>query len=182
MEKQLTNMTLDHRLSLVTNICAACGEPLTPGAKFCAECGAAVMAVPSSPVVTGTIHALGTTADSGPLSAIQQPEQATVEPGTYALLIARGPASGSRIDLVGEEMVAGRSPDAGIFLDDITVSRQHARFEHEGTQWRLIDCHSLNGTYVNRNRVDTVDLNHGDEIQIGKYRFHFLGGSARGDE
>jgi pSer/pThr/pTyr-binding forkhead associated (FHA) protein len=165
----------------VTDICTSCGKPLTPGAKFCAECGAVVVAIPSSPDVTGTIHALGTTTDSGPLSPIEEPGQSTVEPGTFALLIVRGPAAGDRIELVGEEMMAGRSPDAEIFLDDITVSRQHARFEYESAAWRLVDCRSLNGTYVNRSRVDTVKLSHGDEIQIGKYRFHFLAGPG-GDE
>jgi len=165
----------------VTDICTSCGEPLTPSAKFCAACGAVVVALPSSPDVTGTIYTLGTTTDSGPLPPLQEPEQATVEPGTYALLIIRGPAAGDRIELVGEQMMAGRSPDAGIFLDDITVSRQHARFEYDNVAWRLVDCHSLNGTYVNRNRVDAVQLSHGDEIQIGKYRFHCRAGPG-GDE
>lgn len=166
----------------MSELCTSCGKPLTPGARFCAECGAVVQRPPASPDVTGTIHSLGTTTDSGPLPPIDSPESADLEPGSHVLLIVRGPASGSRIELVGDEMTAGRSPETAIFLDDITVSRQHATFKRVGGGWQLVDLGSLNGTYVNRDRVDTVDLNKGDEIQIGKYRFHYLVGPGGGDE
>ena len=79
-------------------------------------------------------------------------------------------------------MTAGRSPETAIFLDDITVSRQHATFKRVAGEWTLVDLGSLNGTYVNRDRVDTVALSKGDEIQIGKYRFHYLVGPGGGDE
>ncbi len=161
----------------MTEICTSCGKPLTPNARFCAECGAVVVAMPPAAEVTGTIHSLGTTTDSGPLAPLEAPEDAMVEHGSHALLIVRGPAAGEQIELVGDEMTAGRAPEAEIFLDDITVSRHHARFERNDSSWRLNDLHSLNGTYVNRDRVDTVDLEHGDEIQIGKYRFRFLASS-----
>lgn len=133
-----------------------------------------------TPDVTGTIHALGTTTDSGPLQPIEPSDSSTVEPGSHVLLIVRGPGTGSRIELSGEEMSAGRSPETAIFLDDITVSRVHATFKRSGSGWQLVDQGSLNGTYVNRDRVDSVELTKGDEIQIGKYRFHYLVGSAEG--
>jgi hypothetical protein len=166
----------------VSTLCTSCGKPLTPDARFCADCGAVVQRLPSTPDVTGTIHALGTTTDSGPLQPVESPESANLAPGSHVLLVVRGPATGSRIELVGDEMTAGRSPDTAIFLDDITVSRQHATFKRTDSGWRLHDLSSLNGTYVNRDRVDSVDLTKGDEIQIGKYRFHYLVGPDEGDE
>ena len=80
---------------------------------------------------------------------------------------------------IGNELVTvGRSPESNIFLDDVTVSRQHAevfrREQKVGKGFRIRDAGSLNGTYVNRVRVDSVDLRNGDEIQIGKYRFKFV--------
>ncbi len=161
-------------------MCTSCGKQLTLGARFCAECGAVVQNPPSAPEVTGTIHALGSASDSGPLPPVGNFESESVEPGSHVLLIVRGPGTGSRIELNGDEMIAGRSPDTAIFLDDITVSRVHATLKRSGVGWELVDKGSLNGTYVNRDRVDRVELAKGDEIQIGKYRFHYLVGSAEG--
>lgn len=160
----------------MTQLCSSCGKALTPNARFCAECGAIVSQTPITPDVTGTIHALGTIADTGPIPKVEVSDP--VDPGSFVLRIVRGPAVGSRIELIGDEMAAGRAPETAIFLDDITVSRHHATFERTGTGWRVIDKGSLNGTYVNRNRVDTVDLHNGDEIQIGKYRFQYVAGDT----
>ena len=142
-------------------------------------CGAAIPPVvqeePAGEPVTGTIHSLGMTpSDSGPLPAVLPADLASVAPGSQVLVIVRGPNMGMRIELVGDEMIAGRSPDTSIFLDDITVSRQHARLESENGAWTLVDLGSLNGTYVNKDRVDKIALTSGDEIQIGKYRFRYL--------
>ncbi len=125
--------------------------------------------------ITGTINALGTTAvtDSGPVAAIDRETVAELD-SHDVLLVVRGPGSGSRIALTGETLRAGRSPECEIFLDDITVSREHARIALTGDAWTIADLGSLNGTYVNRSSVDQVALSDGDEIQIGKYRFHFL--------
>ena len=71
---------------------------------------------------------------------------------------------------------AGRHPDSDIFLDDVTVSRRHAEFRREGGEFVVIDVGSLNGTYVNREPVDTAVLANGDEVQIGKFRLVFLTG------
>lgn len=126
--------------------------------------------------VTGTIHALGAaTADSGPIP--QVPESgAGLPPGAHVLVVARGPSSGMRLDLTESPTTVGRSPDTAIFLDDITVSRRHAQFETSGDGWALRDLGSLNGTYVNRQAIERQELQSGDEIQIGKYRFRYLAG------
>ena len=95
-------------------------------------------------------------------------------PSASALLIvARGPNSGSRFLLDADLTTAGRHPDSDIFLDDVTVSRKHVEFVREGGGFRMRDVGSLNGTYVNRDRVDDALLAAGDEVQIGKYRMTF---------
>jgi pSer/pThr/pTyr-binding forkhead associated (FHA) protein len=96
-------------------------------------------------------------------------------PPTSALLIMqRGPSVGARFLLDSERTVAGRSPDADIFLDDVTVSRKHAVLVQRDGRWLVEDQGSLNGTFVNRKRVDMAQLDDGDELQIGKYRMTFL--------
>jgi len=95
-------------------------------------------------------------------------------PPTSALLVMqRGPSAGARFLLDAERTVAGRSTGADIFLDDVTVSRKHAEFVREGKQFLVRDIGSLNGTYVNRTRIDQSVLRAGDEVQIGKYRMTF---------
>lgn len=94
-------------------------------------------------------------------------------PTSALLLMQRGPSSGARFLLDAERTSAGRSTSADIFLDDVTVSRKHAEFVREGQQFVVRDIGSLNGTYVNRTRIDAVVLRPGDEVQIGKYRMTF---------
>lgn len=95
-------------------------------------------------------------------------------PPTSALLIMqRGPSAGARFLLDADRTVAGRSPEADIFLDDVTVSRKHVEFVREGSGFVVRDVGSLNGTYVNRNRIEQTVLRSGDEVQIGKFRMTF---------
>nr|WP_051681567.1 FHA domain-containing protein [Cellulomonas sp. HZM] len=95
-------------------------------------------------------------------------------PPTSALLVMqRGPSAGARFLLDAERTLAGRSTRADIFLDDVTVSRKHAEFVRDGRTFLVRDVGSLNGTYVNRSRIDEVVLRAGDEVQIGKYRMTF---------
>jgi hypothetical protein len=103
-------------------------------------------------------------------------EQHAVEalPDSSALLLVhRGPNAGARFLLDADRTTAGRHPDSDIFLDDVTVSRKHAEFLREPGGFRVRDIGSLNGTYVNRDRVDDVLLSPGDEVQIGKYRMTY---------
>ncbi|WP_456845034.1 FHA domain-containing protein [Cellulomonas sp. P5_C6] len=95
-------------------------------------------------------------------------------PPTSALLVMqRGASAGARFLLDAERTVAGRSTAADIFLDDVTVSRKHAEFVRDGQSFVVRDIGSLNGTYVNRTRIDQSVLRAGDEVQIGKYRMTF---------
>jgi pSer/pThr/pTyr-binding forkhead associated (FHA) protein len=104
---------------------------------------------------------------------------ATVEalrPGTALLVVLRGPNTGARFLLDDDEVMSGRHPDSDIFLDDVTVSRKHAIFRRTPQGFVVRDVGSLNGTYVNRDRIDTVQLTDSDEVQIGKYRLVFFSG------
>jgi len=107
------------------------------------------------------------------------PDQAAVESlpeGNALLVVRRGPNAGSRFVLDVEMVTAGRHPDSDIFLDDVTVSRRHAQFVRLGSGYAVKDVGSLNGTYVNRHRIDEAQLAGGDEVQIGKYRLVYLVG------
>ncbi len=109
------------------------------------------------------------------------PDQAAVEAlpeGSALLVVRRGPNAGSRFVLDVEMVTAGRHPDSDIFLDDVTVSRRHAQFVRLGSGYAVKDVGSLNGTYVNRHRIDEAQLAGGDEVQIGKYRLMYLVGPA----
>ncbi|EOM78432.1 FHA domain-containing protein [Rhodococcus rhodnii] len=96
--------------------------------------------------------------------------------GSALLVVKRGPNAGSRFLLDQATTSAGRHPDSDIFLDDVTVSRRHAEFRQEDDEFQVVDVGSLNGTYVNREPVDSAVLANGDEVQIGKFRLVFLTG------
>ncbi|TDK24208.1 FHA domain-containing protein [Arthrobacter crusticola] len=108
-------------------------------------------------------------------------EQASVAalPAGSALLVAHsGPNAGARFLLDEDVTKAGRHPNADIFLDDVTVSRQHAEFRRTPNGFMIVDTRSLNGTYVNNDRVDSVVLRSGNEVQIGKFRLTFYAARA----
>lgn len=97
------------------------------------------------------------------------------------MVVWRGPNEGASYPLIDDVVEVGRSPESKIFLDDITVSRHHARLTHNAEGWTLTDAGSLNGSYVNRLRISAATpLRSGDEVQIGKYRFTFYTG--RGED
>ena len=117
------------------------------------------------------------------MPALSPEAQAAVDAlplGSALLVVRRGPNSGSRFLLDGELTTAGRHPQSDIFLDDVTVSRRHVEFRRgQDGSFTVADVGSLNGTYVNRERIDSVALTNGDEVQIGKYRLVFYA-SQRG--
>ena len=115
-------------------------------------------------------------------STLSAQDQATVDalrPGTALLVVLRGPNAGARFLLDSDEVSTGRHPNSDIFLDDVTVSRKHATFRREGDAFLVRDVGSLNGTYVNRERIDEVALQTRDEVQIGKFRLVFYAGAAQ---
>jgi pSer/pThr/pTyr-binding forkhead associated (FHA) protein len=115
------------------------------------------------------------------LPRLSPEDQRTVDalrPGTALLIVLRGPNTGARFLLDSDEVTSGRHPHSDIFLDDVTVSRRHAVFARSGDGYLVRDVGSLNGTYVNRQRIDEAVLHPGDEVQIGKFRLvYYLGRS-----
>ena len=109
----------------------------------------------------------------GRLSAADQQAIAALGPGHALLIVHHGPNQGARFLLDVDSTTAGRSVNSDIFLDDVTVSRQHVVFERNGDAFSIRDAGSLNGTYVNHLSVTDAALNDGDEVQIGKYRLTF---------
>jgi pSer/pThr/pTyr-binding forkhead associated (FHA) protein len=105
----------------------------------------------------------------------------SLPPGTALLAVRRGPNAGARFLLDHDVTTSGRHPDSDIFLDDVTVSRRHAEFHRETGVFTVRDVGSLNGTYVNRERVESATLSNGDEVQIGKFRLVFIAGPRPDD-
>jgi pSer/pThr/pTyr-binding forkhead associated (FHA) protein len=101
-------------------------------------------------------------------------------PGVGLLVVRHGPDAGSSYRLERAVTTVGRHPDSDIFLDDVTVSRRHVRIDRDAQGYLMNDVGSLNGTYVNRTRVDEARLHHGDEVQVGRYRLSFVLGGAGG--
>jgi len=113
-----------------------------------------------------------TAAEKPSASRSTRPSSAPV--GTALLTVIGDDLSVDYFALTGEEALVGRATEAAVVLDDVTVSRQHAKLSREGAKWRVKDLRSLNGTYVNKERVESKELKDGDELQIGKFRFVFV--------
>jgi len=170
--------------------CTACGSESLRSSRYCAQCGAplpesdwpagaeATTVIPAAglPPITGS----GPEVDPDFSAAAHQGAVDALAPGSALLVVKRGPNAGSRFLLDQPVTSAGRHPDSDIFLDDVTVSRRHAEFHSADGGFAVRDVGSLNGTYVNRERVESGPLSGGDEVQIGKFRLVYLTGSARG--
>jgi pSer/pThr/pTyr-binding forkhead associated (FHA) protein len=161
--------------------CTACGTENPAGNRFCANCGAALPVPATGPDVTSTITTTGSVPDVDAEFSTEAHQGAVdaLTPGSALLVVKRGPNAGSRFLLDQDVTTAGRHPDSDIFLDDVTVSRRHAEFRREGSGYAVHDVGSLNGTYVNRERIDAAVLSGGDEVQIGKFRLVYLTAAVR---
>ncbi|MEU0006091.1 FHA domain-containing protein [Streptomyces sp. NPDC006314] len=172
--------------SMSVLVCTRCGNRNAENARFCSNCGAPLrpgVTPERASETTSTISISGLEAYEAeatgqtPLPMLSPEAQAAVDAlplGSALLVVRRGPNSGSRFLLDSDLTTAGRHPQSDIFLDDVTVSRRHVEFRRgpDGS-FTVADVGSLNGTYVNRERIDQVALSNGDEVQIGKYRLVF---------
>jgi len=107
------------------------------------------------------------------LDEVELAAVAALPKGSALLIVKRGPSDGSRFLLDVDVTTAGRHPNAEIFLDDVTVSRKHAEFKRVGQGFIVADLASLNGTYLNGERIDSAPLSDGDEVQVGKFKLTF---------
>jgi hypothetical protein len=152
--------------------CTECGFVNGEGANYCQRCGALLSDTESAGGAGGdSVTATYRIDDTGELVPVEIDEISARGP---ALVIrAGGGRVGESFAVEGERLSIGRRPDSEVFLDDITVSRDHALLIRRGEDWYLDDCGSLNGTYVNRSRIESHRLEQGDEVQIGKYKLSF---------
>jgi pSer/pThr/pTyr-binding forkhead associated (FHA) protein len=171
--------------------CTNCGSANPDDARFCAQCGSRLVSEEEPPTSlpvgdsTATISIAGNVPAGAERSDVSSDRQlnpvdaAAVDAlpvGSALLVVQRGPGAGSRFLLDKDVTTAGRHADSEIFLDDVTVSRRHATFTREAGTFTVADSGSLNGTYVNRDRIDSVVLKDTDEVQIGKSRLVFFQG------
>ena len=132
--------------------------------------------------VTSTLH-MGSLDEvlEGDSEVVPSRVAGSLPPGMALLVVRRGPNAGARFLLDHDLTTSGRHPDSDIFLDDVTVSRRHAEFHRGVNAFTVRDVGSLNGTYVNRERVESATLSNGDEVQIGKFRLMFIAGPRLDD-
>jgi hypothetical protein len=148
--------------------CPECGFQNPEAANYCSKCGALLHTDESGGETTMTFTPEDTDDEAGEIL-----DDVGVK-GPALVVRSGGGRAGETFVPESERTMVGRSPDCDIFLDDVTVSRKHALILRNGDSFRVEDQGSLNGTFVNRKRIETADLSDGDEVQIGKYRLTFL--------
>jgi pSer/pThr/pTyr-binding forkhead associated (FHA) protein len=153
----------------VAHHCQECGFANAEGANYCQRCGAFLAQSEPPPGTTTATYKIG---ETGEIEELQL--QDVVAGGATLVIRAGGGRAGETFPLDGDRLTVGRRPDSDIFLDDVTVSRDHAILVRRGEDYYLDDCGSLNGTYVNRRRIESHRLTDGDELQVGKYKLAYL--------
>jgi FHA domain/zinc-ribbon domain len=154
--------------------CNNCGHRNSLGSSYCSSCGA-VLERGSNDHTTITFHPV-TPVDPNDVD-LTSVNDALSSP-IAVLVVRQGPKSGSRYAIDSPRTTVGRHPESDIFLDDITVSRRHAEIIQVGQGFEVVDTGSLNGTYVNKDRIDRAALSSGDEVQIGKFKLVFVQGEG----
>ena len=149
--------------------CPECGFTNGDGANYCQRCGAFLAQSEPPPGASTATYKVG---ETGELEELDVGD--VVARGPALVIRAGGGRAGESFPLEGDRLTVGRRPDSDIFLDDVTVSRDHAMLVRRGNDYHLDDLGSLNGTYVNRSRIESHRLADGDELQIGKYKLTFL--------
>ena len=149
--------------------CPECGFVNGEGANYCQKCGAFL--APATGTHQNTTVQYQVDDATGELKPA---DPAQVAHGGALVIRAGGGRAGETFELTGERMAIGRSPEAEVFLDDVTVSRNHALLVRRRDGLYIDDLGSLNGSYVNRHRIESHKLQSGDELQIGKYKLTYL--------
>ena len=153
--------------------CQECGFTNADGANYCQRCGAFI-GQPESSGGSEPSTATYRIDETGELVPVELEDVVRQGGGAALVVRAGGGRVGESFPLDHDRMTIGRRPDSDVFLDDITVSRDHALIVRRGGEYHLDDLGSLNGTYVNRRRIESHHLADGDELQVGKYKLTFL--------
>jgi FHA domain len=151
--------------------CTECGFVNGEGANYCQRCGALLQRGDGGDAAGDPVTATYRIDDAGDFVPVEIEQ--VIAHGPALVIRAGGGRVGESFVVEGERMGIGRRPDSEVFLDDVTVSRDHALLIRRADEWYLDDCGSLNGTYVNRSRIESHHLEEGDEVQIGKYKLTF---------
>ncbi len=154
-------------------VCAQCGHRNAAGSNYCSSCGASLRHVREEH--TGSLPAADLVVD--PSDDEFRVDRDAIPPGGAVLVVKRGPSQGMQFPIGPgtRSVAAGRHPRSDVFLDDITVSRRHAEVRRtDDGGWVLRDVGSLNGTYLNHERIDEAALTDGDEVQVGKFKLVFV--------
>ena len=151
--------------------CNQCGHRNPPDSSFCSSCGSALDMLDDRTITLSAVDPLQDAPGSSDDLVIPIGE---LSKESGVLIVRAGNQAGSRFELSSDITRLGRHPDSEISLDDITVSRRHADVQRTAEGYFVADCGSLNGTYVNQERVERAQLRHGDELQIGKFRLVFF--------
>lgn len=148
--------------------CTNCGHPNKDEAHFCVNCGAALQDETTLGITPIEVEVEGHEEFPFPEDELQ--------PGQGLLLVKTGPNAGSTFMLESDATSVGRNPESDVFLDDVSVSRKHAEIRRGVDGFSIHDLGSMNGTYVNRERVEMTRLARDDEVQIGRFRLVFFVG------
>jgi hypothetical protein len=149
--------------------CPECGFSNREGANFCQKCGAHLVDETQGDQTTIT-YKVDETGEMKPVDL----DEIVASEGAALVIRSGGGRAGESFAVEGDRMTIGRSPDAAVFLDDVTVSRNHALLVKRRDGLYVDDLGSLNGTYVNRRRIESHKLASGDDLQIGKYKLTYL--------
>jgi pSer/pThr/pTyr-binding forkhead associated (FHA) protein len=153
----------------VAQHCPECGFANADGANYCQRCGAFMAQSEPPPGATTASYKVAENDEPDGTEMRELPAR-----GRALVIRSGGGRAGESFALGRDRLTVGRRPDSDIFLDDVTVSRDHAILVRRGEDYYLDDCGSLNGTYVNRRRIESHHLADGDELQIGKYKLAYL--------
>ncbi|HUF98149.1 MAG TPA: FHA domain-containing protein [Ilumatobacter sp.] len=151
--------------------CNQCGHRNPPDSSFCSSCGSALDMLDDRTITLTAVDPLQDAPGASDDLVIPIGE---LSKESGVLIVRAGEQAGSRFELTSDITRLGRHPDSEISLDDITVSRRHADVQRTAEGYFVADSGSLNGTYVNQERVERAQLRHGDELQIGKFRLVFF--------
>jgi len=152
-------------------VCSRCAHPNSEASNYCSSCGFDLHRSHEEPTTEHDVVLIEADDPEDPTTGSVADSDSNL---VATFVVKRGAKAGQRYQVMGSHTAIGRHPESDIFLDDVTVSRRHAQVHQEGDAFFLSDAGSLNGTYLNRTRIESSSLRSGDEVQVGKFKLVFL--------